>query len=271
VETGIRETPELSETALNAQKQQVGTTVKSERDLHETTYARFQISVVVAADEEFQQVSYWTPWNLNGLAWKDAATNIIERGDNYLFDTYSANVIVEGFLTWQSDNTVTDRELMLKEMVDQLHWTKGAMGGAVLVGFTGQPMMNGNVSIAGVAFYPYENETRAMLLRATSYWKDDNEFQHELSHILGLDDHISMFDENYPPECVMSYKKVYVSTWTEDNWVWLINDYVLQVYVTHKYDSECERQLLTGKFGLKNYEAVIEHPLWVGGGKVFPK
>lgn len=237
----------------------------TELQLYELTYATYQIRVWVAVDEEFMQINYWVPWNVNGLGWKKAAENIVERGDNYLFQTFKANVQIVGWLSWQSNDALSDVGGRLHELADDLGW--GQDKKAILVGFTEQKMYDGEIEVAGAAFNQKVNQTKALLINPQAYWADDNLFQHELSHILGLEDHKSLYPENLP-NCIMSYKTVYISTWTEDGWMWFIFSNVMLAFVTHEYCGECKSTILsTLNMYYKNNN---EHPTWVGGGRNFP-
>jgi hypothetical protein len=237
----------------------------SELELYELTYATYKIQVYVAVDEEFMQINYWVPWNVNGLGWLEAAKNIVERGDNYLFETFKANVQIIGWLSWQSNNELSDNAARLHELADDLAW--GTNTKSVLVGFTGQSMYDGQDEVAGASFNQKVNQTKALLIHPQAYWADDNLFQHELSHILGLEDHKSLYPETLP-NCIMSYKTVYIGIWTEDGWAWTILSNVMLTYVTHQYDGECKSTILS-TLG-NHYKNNNEHPTWVGGGRNFP-
>jgi len=234
----------------------------SEAELAELTYSRYVIEVYVAVDEEFMQISYRTPWS-NSLNWKDAARNIVERGDNYLYETFDANVQIIGWLTWDSDDSLLDYRDRLHELADELNWNARLRHNLVLVGFTGQAMFDENgQKVAGCAFNQEKNQTKALLINPQAYWADDNLFQHELSHILGLPDHYSNHHD-----CIMNNGKVYVSVIVEDGWMWPIFDYIPLCYVINYYCFDCAQKLING---LQYYKIRAEFPKWVGGGENFP-
>jgi hypothetical protein len=216
-------------------------------ELYETEYAKYIVPIVVAADEEFQQINYWVPWNINGLNWKEAALNIVERADNYIFDKYGVNFRVVGWITWQSNDNTTYYIDRIHELANQLNWNPELKGKTILAGFTGQIMVDKNGrDVAGCAFNPEFNTTKAILMHSEAYCWDDNIFHHEISHLFGADD-------CYSDDCVMSYKKTLVWFWSEDSWVFWVGDYVYIGYQTHEYCYTCEWQVFNGPYSIKPY------------------
>jgi hypothetical protein len=211
---------------------------------YEEYIARYIIPIVVAADEEFQNISYWTPM-LNYLSWKEAALNIIERADNYLCDEYYVDFVVVGWTTWLSNNNTTYYVDRMHELVNQLNWNPKLKGKTILAGFTGQELKDYyGRSLAGCAFNPRVNDTKAILMSSQGYCWDDNIFHHEISHLFGADDCDS-------DACVMSYKKTYIGLWYEDGWVFLVCNDVYIAYQTHEYCSDCEWQVFQGPYAIK--------------------
>ncbi|MCD6243528.1 hypothetical protein J7K06_07615 [Candidatus Bathyarchaeota archaeon] len=128
-------------------------------ELYETCCGRYIVPIVVAADEEFQKISYWTPPS-NYLNWKEAALNIIERADNHIFEKYGVNFRVVGWTTWQSNDSITYYVDRIHELADQLNWNPNLKGKTILAGFTGQIMFDKNGRrVAGCAFNPELNSS----------------------------------------------------------------------------------------------------------------
>jgi len=228
-------------------------------ELYETCYAKYIVPIVVAADEEFQNISYWTP-PLNYLNWKEAALNIVERADNYLFQKYGVNFRVVGWTTWQSNDNVTYYVDRIHELADQLNWNSELKGKTILAGFTDQTMVDENERrVAGCAFNPEFNTTKAILMTSEGYPWDDNIFHHEISHLFGTHDH-------YHDACVMSYKKTFVSLWYEDGWVFLVMDDVYIAFQTHEYCYSCEWQVFHGPYSIEPYKNLMYGRRGVGYG-----
>jgi hypothetical protein len=229
-------------------------------ELYETEYAKYIVPIVVAADEEFQQISYWVPWNVNGLNWKEAALNIVERADNYIFDKYGVNFRVVGWITWQSNDNTTYYIDRIHELANQLNWNPELKGKTILAGFTGQIMVDEyGKDIAGCAFNPELNATKVILMHSESYCWDDNIFHHEISHLFGADDCNS-------DDCVMSGKKTLVWFWSEDGWIFWVGDYVRIAYQTHHYCYDCEWQVFNGPYSIKPYANPMYGKTSVGHG-----
>lgn len=214
---------------------------------YEVYWCKYVIPIVVAVDEEFQQISYWVPWNINGLGWKDAVVNIIERADNFIYKRYGINFKIVGFTTWDSEDNPRWEpgkeidEIRLEELANELNWNPEIKGKTILAGFTGQPLRAHGRDVWGVAFNPAENSTKALLVTPSGYyWADDNVFHHEISHLLGIP------YECEEDDCVMSYKEVYIDFWIEDSWLFYIGGNVTWAFVSHNYCPECEAIVLEG-------------------------
>jgi len=183
--------------------------------LYETCYARYIIPIVVAADEEFQNISYWTPPN-NYLGWKEAALNIVERADNEIFSKYGIDFRIVSWTTWDSDNSLTYDRYRIHELANELNWNLAVREEVMLVGFTGQPMCDEyGKDVHGCAFNPAKNKTRVALIHPEVYWADDNVVHHEISHLLGIP------YECHEDNCVMSDKQTFVVTLNSDGWIFL--------------------------------------------------
>jgi len=243
-------------------------TIPSE-EIREFYYARYVVFIIVAADEEFQQISYWTPI-YNNLGWKEAALNIVERSDNFIWEKYGVDFRIIGFTTWLSDNNIQSHEQRLYELADELNWNPSICGKTVLVGFTGQQMIdvaNGR-DVYGCAFNPRKNNTKVVLMRPQNYPFDDNVLHHEINHLFGA-------PECYGDSCVMSYKKTFITLWYEDGWVFLVGDNVYIAYQTHEYCYNCEWEVFNGQYSITPYRNPVYGKTSVGyGGKengAFPK
>jgi hypothetical protein len=212
-------------------------------ELYETCYSRYMIGIVVAADEEFRNVSYWTPPN-NYLGWKDAALNIIERADNEIFWKYGIDFKVVGWTTWESDDTLTVDFQRLHELADELNWNPSTCGKTILIGFTGQSMEYNGKDVYGCAFIPSKNATKAALIHPEFYWADDNVVHHEISHLLGIT------YECHEDDCVMSDKTTLIITLISDGWVFWVDNWVPYSYLSHRWCSHCEWEIFYGKYSI---------------------
>lgn len=218
---------------------------------YEAYYAKYIIPIVVAADEEFQQISYWVPWDINGLSWKDAIINIVERADKYIYMKYGIDFKIVGFTTWESDDELTEGEDRLHELADELNWNSKTRGKTILAGFTGQTITYHDQELYGCSFNQTLNSTKVCLIKPSAYWIDDNTFHHEISWNIGAEElsHITCLDD----DCVMSYKTTFVHYVVEDGWLWLVENEVYVAMLTHHYCTRCETIILEGVKPYRNY------------------
>jgi hypothetical protein len=182
-------------------------------DDYEAICSQYVIPIVAAADEEFMRIGYRIfPDRL--VSWKEAIMDIVERADNYIHDRYSINFRVVSFITWSSSNYTNQDEFLHHELADQTGWNPSVRGKTILLGFTGQEMVDQEGQLVfGISFNPDFNGTRAALVRSRAYWMDDQIVHHEISHLLGQTDHCRRDD------CVMSTKIRRVYTWADDSWI----------------------------------------------------
>ena len=128
----------LSSYGIDASSQFMGGEPNYHDDYLESYYNRYLIPIVVAADEKFQANSYWVPWNVNGLGWKEAILNIVERADNDIYEKYRVNFRVIEFVTWQSNDSLHDRAKRLHELADDLNWNPSVHGKIILPALQGR-------------------------------------------------------------------------------------------------------------------------------------
>jgi len=227
---------------LNVNSVLVGQTTSEVVDEeHEAYFAKYIVPIMVAADEEFQNISYWVPWSTSGLNWHDAAVNIIERADNEIYKNYGIDFKIVGFTMWNSDNSLMFDEDRLEELAEELNWQPSIRGNIILVGFTAQEMYYNGVSTYGIAFNVSRDDRKVMLMQTKLYWADDNIFQHEISHLLGVNN-----DDCVAVDCVMSSLPVELKFWTEDSWIFAVFDTVDYSYISHHYCPHCEAIVLEG-------------------------
>jgi hypothetical protein len=219
-----------------------------EMALSELRWCDYFSWVTVAADEEFQKIEYWVP-TPEFLGWKDAAENIIERGDNALMEKIGLNLIVHEWLTWESGDGIRFINELLNRAIDQIGWKPAR--GRMLVVFTNQKDLNR----AGYAL----RSQHAVIVKPQAYWADDNLLQHEVSHIVGARDH--PIDQDI--DCVMSYYLTPVGVIYEDGWWFLVYRDVPRGYVTEEYCSDCY-PLMWGNVTLRNhiqFQGAVSH-IW---------
>jgi hypothetical protein len=227
----------------------------------ECNSAEHTVRALVAADEEFQQISYWVP-PLTWLGWQDASINIIERGDDSLWNTFGCNVRIGAWVTYDSDDHEYNTEERLKEACREVGWDYsqnitgryvGPCATEVLVVLTDQKLDYWDQT-AGAA----KTNGTCMIMKSRAYWKDDNIFQHEFSHILGAHDHEEA-DPSYSEDCVMSYREVYVGLWYEDGWIFWVDRDVKVAFLTEAYCITCNNTLT-------NTIYILSHRGLIGGG-----
>lgn len=227
---------------------------------YEVSYPRFIIPIVVAADEEFQSVSYWTPPN-NYLNWKGAIQNIIDRINSDVNVKYIDRIFFKiiDWATWESDNTLTWDLDRIYEFADELNWNPSLRGKTVLIGFTGQKMEDYyGQDVYGCAFNPSVNKTRVALIHPEVYWADDNVVHHEISHLLGITYHCNEDD------CVMSDRHTFVTILTSDGWAFWVGDWIAYTYLSHRWCSWCEWEIFHGQY------SIIREYVVPGYGNIIP-
>lgn len=230
-------------------------------EIRETYYSTYIIPIVVAADEEFQSVSYWTPPN-NYLSWKEAAQNMIERADNEIFQKYGIDFRIVGYTVWKSDDSLTLDFDRICELANKLNWNPSVSGKRILVGFTGQGMERGGMDVYGVAFNPKKNSTRAVLIHPEIYWADDNVVLHEISHILGI------YYECYCDDCVMSAKETYITILNSDGWMFWVWSNVPYAMLSLHWCNTCAWEIFHGKYSIiREYENPMCERYFAGVGK----
>jgi len=212
-------------------------------------------TLLIAADEEFQQIAYWIPPDAY-LGWKDAAENIVERADDPLWKLFRLDLRIAGFVTWDSDDTVLDGEGMLLEALKETGFVSGEVAD-ILVAFTLQGM-----EVAGATL---PNKNAVIIEPSEKYWPDDNLLQHEISHVFYARDHEDGSDPSYYEECVMSYRPVWTETVSEDGWIFIIYDHVAQAFLTEDYCQECF-VTLKEYIPLKGHRFTYVVYRWGGGG-----
>lgn len=198
-------------------------------------YAEFQVYVLVAGDEEWQDVSYWTPFGCN-KDWKHAAYEIIERCDTHSFwPKHHLNLHIIGYVTWDSRDHVTGISGMLTEMLEDVGWQANmkynGQTAHILIGFTGQrPDYDQGVarrSEQACLYYP-------------DFWPfNENGVLHEVSHLLKARDHRNATDPNFDSDCVMSYKMEYVGFYWECGYVWYLGMNIQRAFLTYNWCDTC--------------------------------
>jgi hypothetical protein len=164
------------------------------------------VYVLVVADEEYR--------NMIGN-WKHDAVLTVEKADDALYREFGINLVVAGFLEWESRNGVHDGVVLLEEVQVQSGWraNKGDMD--IMVAFTNQ----GLGEYAGFAeFYSGSPEADTVLIMHQFDFgrgdKDWHVLQSEVSHIFGAPDHVDPRDPAYWKEDTMSYLWLYYT----DKW-----------------------------------------------------
>ncbi|MEM3760541.1 MAG: hypothetical protein QXZ02_05455 [Candidatus Bathyarchaeia archaeon] len=216
---------------------------------HEAYYSKYIIPLVVAADEEMQQISYWVG-PLRYVGWRDAIINIVERADNYLWERYGIDFKIVGWRTWDSNNALTEADARLHELADELNWNPEIRGNTILVGFTEQKIIYGGEELWGASFNQSINSTQVCLIKPTAYWVDDNTLHHEITWNIakGLSS-VTCYDD----DCVMSYNTTHVYIVWEDGYPFLVLNDVYVAMLTHHYCSTCEFYVLQEINRYKNF------------------
>jgi len=161
------------------------------------------VDILFAGDEEFMSGYITSTW---GDVWlKDLVeigvppwySGIFERVQGYFNDQVGINIVFHGWMTWDSDDEVTNCYYMLQEAIEEIggtwihdptwpdngYWrfNKGMLWNGVvidmLVAWTWQDMSRRGLG-------PFE--WGACILKYENFLTDDNAMQHEMSHLYGL-------------------------------------------------------------------------------------
>jgi len=145
----------------------------------------YTVNLMVAYDEEFSSIA----WSRYAYSAQDLATIIIWDTEAYFSSSFNIEFKIVAYRSWDSNDAVTNRDLMLDEVVSEVGFTSGMyvnyMRVDVLVAFSDQET---------IGVYGYSDKSLGVVLVMETYLAGvgqatDNVLQHELSHLYGAPDH----------------------------------------------------------------------------------
>jgi len=192
--------------------------------------APIQVNCLLAFDEKYLCYYYHTPnITLNGVFYAELQ---LQRASRYLEEMFGVGLVPVAITSWR--RTESGAVYALNEVIEKTGYVKNMwLNGRkieALVAWTFDKLeykdLSGVSEVYGLARNATANGDRvdALIMRYVAYWSDDNVLEHEILHLFNADDNMEG-TYCYRTDCIMSYRFVSVTTWTEDGETFQVNDY----------------------------------------------
>jgi hypothetical protein len=207
--------------------------------------------VLVFGDEEERNTLRPGPAH-KPCQWDEWAKIQLERSDESLVANFGIDIRILGFLEWDSDDSLDniydlwyeleeDTEQYLRQWYDG-EWWSGYVD--AVIGITSQIGPDPHPGLSPGPKYLDQGRIFTLLVWRV-YWADDNNVQHEVSHLFYADDHT--------PTCCVMAGHTHYRDWIWEDGLWWVFNHIPCAYTAYSWCTSCYQtiQQNSGRYPLR--------------------